>query len=324
VFNDRFYALYGTSAEREGGYQMTPERYNQEFVYPDDRDAVSAVFRTAPASADPGFEFQMEHRVIRRDGAIRYIMVRVGTMAGRAGQAVRIHGANQDITERKQAEEALRQAHKKLHLLSGITRHDIGNQLMTLNGFVGLLHKKVTDPSLETYFSRITEAGRQITDMIAFTKEYEKIGVHAPVWQLLVNVVDEAGKGILPDQVLLNNDIPASLEVFADPLIVKVFFNLLDNSLRHGQRVTQIQVSSRESGNDLIVVWEDNGVGIALEDKELIFGRGFGKNTGLGMFLVREILSLTGMTIRETGTPLEGARFEIVVPRGAYRTLPER
>ncbi|MDD1681463.1 MAG: PAS domain S-box protein, partial [Methanoregula sp.] len=310
VFNDRFYALYGTSAEREGGYQMTPERYNQEFVYPDDRDAVSAVFRTAPASADPGFEFQMEHRVIRRDGAIRYIMVRVGTMAGRAGQAVRIHGANQDITERKQAEEALRQAHKKLHLLSGITRHDIGNQLMTLNGFVGLLHKKVTDPSLETYFSRITEAGRQITDMIAFTKEYEKIGVHAPVWQLLVNVVDEAGKGILPDQVLLNNDIPASLEVFADPLIVKVFFNLLDNSLRHGQRVTQIQVSSRESGNDLIVVWEDNGVGIALEDKELIFGRGFGKNTGLGMFLVREILSLTGMTIRETGTPLEGARFE--------------
>jgi signal transduction histidine kinase len=195
---------------------------------------------------------------------------------------------------------------------------------MTLNGFVGLLHKKVTDPSLETYFSRITEAGRQITDMIAFTKEYEKIGVHAPVWQLLLNVVDEAGKGILPDQILLNNDIPASLEVFADPLIVKVFFNLLDNSLRHGQRVTQIQVSSRQSGNDLVVVWEDNGVGIAMEDKEQIFGRGFGKNTGLGMFLVREILSLTGMTIRETGTPLEGARFEIVVPRGAYRMVAEQ
>jgi signal transduction histidine kinase len=88
--------------------------------------------------------------------------------------------------------------------------------------------------------------------------------------------------------------------------------------------VTQIRVSSRQSGNDLVVVWEDNGVGIAMEDKEQIFGRGFGKNTGLGMFLAREILSLTGMTIRETGTPLEGARFEIVVPRGAYRTVPER
>jgi len=120
------------------------------------------------------------------------------------------------------------------------------------------------------------------------------------------------------------NEIPANLEVFADPLIVKVFFNLLDNSIRHGQRVTEIRVASHQSGDNLVVVWEDNGVGIAMEDKELIFGRGFGKNTGLGMFLVREILSLTGITIRETGTPLEGARFEITVPRGTYRTVPER
>jgi signal transduction histidine kinase len=321
TFDDRFYALYKTTAEREGGYLMAPERYIREFVHPDDRDAVGAVLKEGPATASPGMEFQMEHRIIRRDGEVRFIIVRVGSIVNTTGQGVTIHGANQDITEHKKAEEALRQAHKKLHLLTGITRHDISNQLMALNGFVGLLHKKVTDPALETYFTRITEANRLMTAMIAFTREYEKIGVHAPVWQAPAAVVDEAATGILPGQIVLTNSLPRTLEIFADPLIVKVFFNLLDNSIRHGQRVTEINVSSHTDNENLVLVWEDNGIGIEREDKEQIFERGFGKNTGLGMFLVREILSLTGIVIRETGEPFVGARFEMTVPRGAYREL---
>jgi len=319
LFDDRFYALYGTSAEREGGFLMTPEKYVREFVHPDDRNAVATTFTAAPASSNPGQEVQMEHRIIRRDGEIRNILVRVGVMEDTSGQMVKVHGANQDITERKKAEEALRQAHKKLHLLSGITRHDISNQLLTLNGFVGFLHKKVTDPALETYFTRITKASNQINSMIAFTKEYEKIGLHDPVWQVLATVLNDAGKGILPGQIMLKNDLPAGTEVYADPLIVKVFFNLLDNSVRHGMRVTEIRVSAHPSAEDLVVVWEDNGIGIDQDEKELIFEKGFGKNTGLGMFLAREILSLTGITITETGQPGVGARFEMVVPKGAWR-----
>jgi len=88
--------------------------------------------------------------------------------------------------------------------------------------------------------------------------------------------------------------------------------------------VTEIRVSSRNEGDDLIVVWEDNGIGIAADEKERIFERGFGKNTGLGMFLVREILSLTGITIKETGEPGTGARFEIIVPKGAYRDAVQK
>jgi signal transduction histidine kinase len=77
--------------------------------------------------------------------------------------------------------------------------------------------------------------------------------------------------------------------------------------------------SSHPSGEDLIVVWEDNGIGRAENEKERIFERGSGKNTGLGLFLVREILSLTGILIKETGVPEKGARFEITVPNGKYR-----
>jgi signal transduction histidine kinase len=102
-------------------------------------------------------------------------------------------------------------------------------------------------------------------------------------------------------------------------MLEKVFFNLLDNSIRHGEHVTEIRVSSHLSAGNLVVVWEDNGIGIAADEKERIFERGFGKNTGLGLFLVQEILSLTGITIAETGEPGKGARFEMSVPDGQYR-----
>jgi signal transduction histidine kinase len=106
-------------------------------------------------------------------------------------------------------------------------------------------------------------------------------------------------------------------------MLEKVFYNLLDNSIRHGERVTEIRISSCMSGQDPTVVWEDNGIGIPADEKEKIFERGYGKNTGLGMFLVREILSLTGITIQETGEPGKGVRFEMIVPRGGFRCSRE-
>jgi PAS domain S-box-containing protein len=288
-----------------------------EYIHPDDFPRNRDFFLQAVTTGKKmsGIEYRIRHK----DGTWRWHSQSISPVRDTGGRVVTIQGICHDVTERRQAEEALRQAQKKLNLLSSITRHDISNQLLVLNGFIRLLQKKIPDPSYEEYFSRVSKAGGQITAMIHFTREYEKIGVQAPVWHVLATVVSDAGKGILPGQVTLNNEIPAGTEVFADPLIVKAFFNLLDNSVRHGQRVTEIRVSTHMSGGDLVVVWEDNGVGIAREEKEQIFERGFGKNTGLGMFLVREILSLTGITITETGEPGTGARFEIVVPNGTWR-----
>jgi signal transduction histidine kinase len=110
------------------------------------------------------------------------------------------------------------------------------------------------------------------------------------------------------------------LEVYADPMFLKVFFNLIDNAVRHGGRTAiTLRFSSQENGGGLVIVCEDDGVGIGMEDKQHLFEQGFGKHTGLGLFLSREILSITGITIQENGTPGKGARFEISVPKGAYR-----
>ncbi|MCX6698231.1 MAG: HAMP domain-containing sensor histidine kinase [Methanoregula sp.] len=113
---------------------------------------------------------------------------------------------------------------------------------------------------------------------------------------------------------------PADPEVYSDPLFEKVFYNLIDNALRYGGAdMKTIRVFSQESDTSLVIVCEDDGVGITDEDKKKLFRKGFGKHTGLGLFLSREILSITGITITENGEPGKGARFEITVPKGMWR-----
>jgi signal transduction histidine kinase len=110
------------------------------------------------------------------------------------------------------------------------------------------------------------------------------------------------------------------LEVYADPLVEKVFYNLIDNALRYGGgEMKTIGFSCRETEAGLILACEDDGEGIRGEDKTHLFEQGYGKNTGLGLFLTREILSITGIAIAETSEYGKGARFEMLVPKGAYR-----
>ena len=109
------------------------------------------------------------------------------------------------------------------------------------------------------------------------------------------------------------------ISIYADPLIEKVFYNLMENTVRHGEHVTEILLSLEKTDDVLTILYEDNGVGITPEFKEKIFIRGFGKHTGLGLFLIREILSITGITIAETGEYGKGVRFAIRVPNDRYR-----
>jgi PAS domain S-box-containing protein len=220
-----------------------------------------------------------------------------------------------DITDIRQMEIALQVSNKKLNLLSSITRHDISNQVLVLDGYLTILEKKLPHPTFTEYFRKAATAVHQISSMIRFTKEYQDI----PVWLDIRTLIGTAAKEAQSGKVMVENDLPPHTEVFADPLIVKVFYNLMDNAVKYGGRITTIRFSVRDRNGDLVFVCEDDGGGIPAEEKEKIFERGFGKNTGLGLALSREILSITGITITETGEPGKGARFEISVPKGTWR-----
>ena len=270
------------------------------------------------AQKEPGRVMTIPLRLHRkRDGTVFPVEITARNIA-RGKQPVLLV-ACRDITERKRVEEALALASRKLTLLSSITRHDINNQLTGLRGYLTLLEKKQPDPTFTEYFQKINIAAQRISAMIQFTKEYEKIGVNSPVWQNCRTLVDTAAKQATLGKVMVKNDLPAGHEVFADPLVVKVFYNLMDNAVRYGGKITTIRFSTEERDGVHFVVCEDDGDGVIAGEKEKIFERGFGKNTGLGLALSREILDITGITIRETGEPGKGARFEMVVPKGAWR-----
>ncbi|HOW06050.1 ATP-binding protein, partial [Methanospirillum hungatei] len=121
------------------------------------------------------------------------------------------------------------------------------------------------------------------------------------------------------DQPLTVHDLTNGLLIFADPMFDRVIYNLIENSLRHGGEVSRITYEVRIDDSAAVLTYSDDGFGVPIADKEKIFARGYGKNTGLGLFLTREILSLTGIEIRETGTPGEGASFELKIPQGKWR-----
>jgi signal transduction histidine kinase len=226
-----------------------------------------------------------------------------------------------DITEPKRAEKALQQVLKKLNMLSSITRHDILNQLMVLGTYLVISKESIKDPEILGFMKKEDEAIKSIRRQIEFTRYYEDIGVNAPQWQEITATIRSSVEQLPIEGITLEITF-SGMEVFADPLINKVFYNLVENSIRHGGHVTRIRFLFNEIDTGAVITYQDDGVGIPSEDKEHIFQRGFGKHTGLGLFLTREILAITGITIRENGEPGKGVRFEILIPHDMYRIIP--
>jgi len=226
-----------------------------------------------------------------------------------------------DVTDRRNALDALEIAHEKLNLLSSVTRHDMMNKLTGLLVYIELMKtQNRSDPDMHSaYLTKIEELARMIQDEILFTHDYQEMGMKSPVWQNLSVCVARAKSQVDLGKIIVTDKCTGA-ELYADPLFVKVIINLLDNAVRHGgSTLTTISFACQKNGESLVVTCTDDGAGIEEADKYHLFTRGFGKNTGLGLFLAREILQITGLTIRENGVPGAGARFEITVPPSAFR-----
>jgi signal transduction histidine kinase len=157
---------------------------------------------------------------------------------------------------------------------------------------------------------------RMIQRQIDFTKDYQEIGIHLPEWQNVKELIP------VPQNltVRISPEI-SSLEVYADPLLAKIFVYLTENVARHGVHATEVSVSSLETPHGTVIAFEDNGVGVPDPMKTLIFTRKEGDQKGMGLFLVREILAITGITITENGKFGSGARFEMFVPESGCRII---
>jgi signal transduction histidine kinase len=207
---------------------------------------------------------------------------------------------------------------KKLNLVGSVTRHDVLNQLTAVSGYTELLEMVVTDPQMKSYIEKERFALDKIRRQFQFAKDYQNLGTEPPVWQSIASVIRRTNDLVTLKGVTIT-DTCGSAAVFADPFLEKAMAQLIDNAIRHGGKVTEICISVQDDEAGAVLVIEDNGRGIPAADKERIFERGFGKYTGWGLFLTREMLALTGITISEAGVPGKGARFEIHIPAESYR-----
>lgn len=285
----------------------------QDFVHSE--DLVS--FTRGLEKSQGGNTLPFEFRLVTKDGGQRWVHASgkpVALMDAPAGY----QGTITDIHERKRAEDALRRANKQIVLLNSITRHDILNGITKLLGYLDIARRQTKNAKLLEILDKEKVITNSIQRQITFTRDYQNIGIRPPQWKNINTSIRAAASDVNLKQITLSLKI-GSTEIFADDLIEKVFFNLLENSVQHGGKVTTITFSVKHQGRFSTLICEDDGNGIALDEKDLIFEHSRGGRINYGLFFSREVLAITGLTINETGTPGNGARFEILVPKEMMR-----
>jgi PAS domain S-box-containing protein len=286
-----------------------------DLILPDDLHTIKDVIRKRFANEEGVFT---PFRIIDKWQNVHWLEVNSNVIHDQAGNITGLQGIIRDITERRNAMDAISLANKKLNLMYDITRHDILNKVTILFGLIDMTKASPSPDEREQFLGEIADTGNAIYRQIALTRDYQEVGVKAPQWNFMEDVINRAITNFSGSGLTFTIGV-GSLEVYADPLIEKVIYNLVDNAIRYGGTITRITFSTRVTEKGLDLICEDDGIGIAAGVKENIFERGFGNNTGLGLFLSREILMITGISIREDGEPGKGARFIIALPKGTYR-----
>jgi PAS domain S-box-containing protein len=224
-----------------------------------------------------------------------------------------------DITDLKHAEEIIKNANTKLNTLTQITRHDIINQLTILMSYVSFLEKSLPDDeNVRKHAEKIKNAAQTIQNLIVFTREYQSLGMELARWHSLNHLIGKARDTINSSSLKVTID-PTPVSIYADPLIERVFENLINNSIKYGGNVSEIRISFNGSDQAGNIIFEDNGQGIPVSQKSKIFSKGAGKTPEFGLFISKEILGYHDISIKETGEPGKGARFEIEVPRARFK-----
>ena len=250
----------------------------------------------------------------------RWFATRIDPVISSSGKIDSVLLVGIDITDQKGRENAFQQANRQLNLMTSATRHDMVNQLMVLKGYVELLEKGRTEVNGHDIFPNIRKTIDSLEAKLEFMKQYQDIGVKEPSWQNLREII-RFERSQLELGGLTITEEGTDVQILADTMLEKVVLNLIDNVIRHGRKATLLEIRTEVKDGDLKVIFQDNGAGISEKDRAHLFERGYGKHSGYGLFISREILGITGIDIEEKSGKGSGARFELTVRPPNYQFL---
>lgn len=304
--NPRFTELFGFSLDEIKG------KHINDVIVPSD---LIEEGRMLDKKAEKGYIYYDSVRK-RKDGSLVPVSISAAPITIE-GKLVGVVGLYKDISHLKKVEKELRDTLEKLRVVGRLTRHDVRNKLSVVTGNAYLIKKKLAGESeILKYLSEMENAVRQIERIFDFARTYELLGVEELVYMNVEQTVQEA--------VSLFSDLKGAdvinecrgLTVLADSLLRQIFYNLIDNSLKYGEKVKKIRIYyERIDDKHLRLVYEDDGVGIPKKEKKMLFKEGYGKGTGYGLYLIRKICDVYGWTIQETGKRGKGAQFTITIPK---------
>ncbi len=274
----------------------------------------------------PGKELNLEndqaistYSITNRDGDMVWLQISMVVERDREGREARAAGIARDVTEAVRGYEQLQLAQHKLQLLGSLTYHDLRNYITSASGYTELAMRTRDEAKREEFLTKGRNYLADMSGLLNSTRKYYEMGQVPPDWLDLREAVEQGMSSPDLGHLDIRVELP-EVEVYADELLLQVFHNLAHNTLNHGHGATEVRVHTVESDQDLVIIYGDNGPGIPVEDKDAIFQWNFRSRRGHGLHFVAEVLAATGMSIRETGAPGLGARFEITVPRSAYRS----
>nr|WP_319540516.1 hybrid sensor histidine kinase/response regulator [uncultured Methanospirillum sp.] len=208
-------------------------------------------------------------------------------------------------------------------LMEHMNIHDFRNQINIQENLLHFLIEQYREiPELTDYLTKVLYTSEQIHNTID-SVERAKYQISGPQWLNIVDMFQPAAKKADKEGIISSID-DYNVEILADPFFDRIFSIFVENSIMHGENVSVISVTVTQSSSDLFLVYEDNGKGISFEEKESIFTRGYGENTGQGLFFVQSLLAMNGMTVQEKGKPGGGVRFEIRIPPNHFRTTTDK
>jgi PAS domain S-box-containing protein len=237
-------------------------------------------------------------------------------------------GMYKDISELRNTEEALKETmgklatiNEKLRVVGSLTRHDVQNKLTLVTGNAYLMKKKaISDPETLERLRGIEEACRQIVEIFDFARSYETLGEEEPRYVDVADAFDKAASQFGDLKGTSTDNECKGLIVLADSLLTRLFYNLIDNSLKYGEKLTYMRIRMEKGREELKLIYEDDGVGIPLAEKSKLFTKGHGKGTGLGLYLIKKIMEAYGWAIKETGEPEKSAQFTMTIPTTNHKS----
>jgi signal transduction histidine kinase len=222
-----------------------------------------------------------------------------------------------NLAKIQKTEQEVQVLNEKLKVVGSLTRHDVANKISAIQSYAYLLKKAIYDnPKATKYLEEIDSTISGANKLFEFGRLFEKIGSEQAKVVDVEKCFNEAAAPFANVKGINIINECQGLNIVADSFLSQLFYNLIDNSIKHGEKVNQIRLYYTKENGALKLFYEDNGVGISKANKPLIFNEGFttGNGSGLGLKLIKKMVDIYAWTIAEEGEPGEGAKFTITIP----------